>query len=361
MNGGTGTDMTDAGTDMTENETDMTGAMDATGTGMRHATGTDIRGATDATGPDTSGPATDESVATARNVSALLLALRAQRRSATVRVSGTPGGTIHLRDGLVVAVETPGAPTVEAVLLRSGRIGDADWARVCAADPSGERRAAELHHRALVGAVELQVICTATAFDGAFAMSLSAPAGWDVTDRVPTLGVEPGIEPGRLTQETSRRLASLSRLIGAPADAARSPVRVADGPVVGYAGSPASPEGRPGVLSSQVMSSSPAVHCARHAEILACVNGRRTPRDIAFALGRGLYPVLLDLVRMEGLGLVRRESRTTHSGRPSTAPRSAAPAGQPSFEPPERGPLPRRSPGGHGPKSSSSPGETNSA
>jgi len=357
MNGGTGTDMTDAGTDMTgagpgmaDSRTDMTGAMDTAGPDLSNATGT-----------DTSGPGTDESVATARNVSALLLALRAQRRSATVRVSGTPGGTIHLRDGLVVAVETPGAPAVEAVLLKSGRIGDLDWAGVCAADPSGERRAAELHHRALVGAVELEVICTATAFDGAFAMSLSAPAGWDVTDRVPTLGVEPGIEPARLTQETSRRLASLSRLIGAPADAARAPVRLADGPVVGYAGSPASPEGRPGVLSSQVMSSSPVVHSARHTEILACVNGRRTPRDIAFALGRGLYPVLLDLVRMEGLGLVRRESRTAPSGRPSTAPRSAASAGQPSFEPPERGPLPRRSPGGHGPKSSSSPGETNSA
>lgn len=285
------------------------------------------------TDTETSDSGTDEGVATARNVSALLLALRAQRRSATVRVSGTPGGAIHLRDGLVVAVETPGAPAVEAILLKSGRISDADWAGVRAADPSGERLAAELGHRALVGAVELEVVCTATVFDGAFAMSLSAPAGWHVTDRVPALGVEPGVEPGRLTQETSRRLALLSRLVGAPADATRARIH----PVAAQ-----------------------PVHSSRHEEILACVNGRRTPRDIAFALGRGLYPVLLDLVRMEGLGLVRRESRTP-SGRPSTAPRSAASVGQPPYGAPGRGPLPRRSPGGHGPKSSSSPGETNNA
>jgi hypothetical protein len=293
----------------------------SSGTGMSGSTGM-------------SGPEADENVSTARNVSALLLALRARQRSSTVRVSGSPGGTIHLRDGLVVAVETPGAPSVEAILLKSGRISDADWARVCAADPSGERIAAELNHRALVGAVELEVLCTATVFDGAFAMSLSTPADWEVTERVPTLGVEPGIEPARLTQESSRRLALLSRLTGPPADAARARVhRIAAG----------------------------SAHLKRHQQVLSCVNGRRTPRDIAFALGRGLYPVLLDLVRMEGLGLVRRESPTTASGRPSTAPRTAASAGQPPSVPPERGPLPRRRPGGHGPKSSSSSGETNSA
>lgn len=48
--------------------------------------------------------------------------------SGEVRVSGTPGGTFHLHGGLVVAVESPGAPAPEALLLRSGRIGGEEWA-----------------------------------------------------------------------------------------------------------------------------------------------------------------------------------------------------------------------------------------
>ncbi|SFF60408.1 hypothetical protein [Streptomyces mirabilis] len=55
-----------------------------------------------------------------RNVSSLLTSLGEQKRGCTVLASGTPGGAIHLRGGLVVAVETPGAPTVEGLLLRSG-------------------------------------------------------------------------------------------------------------------------------------------------------------------------------------------------------------------------------------------------
>lgn len=45
-----------------------------------------------------------------------------------VRVLGSPGGTFHLHGGLVVAVESPGAPAPEALLLRSGRIGGEEWA-----------------------------------------------------------------------------------------------------------------------------------------------------------------------------------------------------------------------------------------
>ncbi|MBO4260794.1 MarR family transcriptional regulator, partial [Streptomyces griseorubiginosus] len=34
-----------------------------------------------------------------------------------LRVAGTPGGVFHLRGGLVVSVESPGAPGAEALLL----------------------------------------------------------------------------------------------------------------------------------------------------------------------------------------------------------------------------------------------------
>ena len=39
-------------------------------------------------------------------------------------------------------------------------------------------------------------------------------------------------------------------------------------------------------------------------EILALANGRRTARDVAFALGRGVYAVTLEADRMRRAGLV---------------------------------------------------------
>ena len=39
-----------------------------------------------------------------------------------LRVTGDPGGAIHLADGLVTAIETPGAPSPEVLLLRSHRV-----------------------------------------------------------------------------------------------------------------------------------------------------------------------------------------------------------------------------------------------
>ena len=47
-----------------------------------------------------------------------------------LRVSGKPGGVFHFRDGLVVAVESPGAPGPEARMLRTGRISGEQWAEL---------------------------------------------------------------------------------------------------------------------------------------------------------------------------------------------------------------------------------------
>ncbi|ANS67832.1 hypothetical protein SLINC_5608 [Streptomyces lincolnensis] len=241
---------------------------------------------------------------TARNVPALLQRLREESFSGTVRVFGHPGGTIHLRDGLVGAIETPGAPGVTSALLASGRIGDEEWLAACAAEPDADRLGGHLVAAGLIGAAELDVVRTAAVFDGAFAMALSPPGEREVGEREPALVVEQGVEPRRLTEETARRMALLSRLWGPPGELARiRPAAVAD------AGS-----GRAhGRLAP------------RQRDVLAVANGRRTPRDLAFSLGRGLFAVMLDLARLEALGLVRRESGAGAAGRPSTAPRALAP------------------------------------
>ncbi|MPY61215.1 hypothetical protein [Streptomyces spongiae] len=260
----------------------------------------------------------------ARNVPALLLGLREEGFSGTVRVSGHPGGTIHLRNGLVGAVETPGAPTVTSALLTSGRIGDEDWLAACAAEPDADRLGGHLVAAGLIGAAEREVVCAAAVFDGAFAMALSPPGSWELSDREPALLAEPGVEPRQLTEETSRRMALLARSGGAPSELTRvRPAAVAS-----------SGPRRPGGLAR------------RHQDVLDHVNGRRTPRDIAFALGRGLYAVLLDLIRLEALNLVRWDVKAAPDSRPSTAPRAAGADSPAAAAAPKVVPLPKRRPGG---------------
>ncbi|WP_307835321.1 hypothetical protein [Streptomyces adelaidensis] len=342
----------------------------------------------------------------ARNVPALLQALHQEGYTGTVRVSGVPGGTIHLRDGLIGAIETPGAPTATSALLASGRIEDDAWLAARAAEPDADRLDLHLVAAGLIGAAELEVVCTAAVFDGAFAMALSPPGGWELTEREPTLLARPGVEPRPLAEETTRRMALLTRLWGPAGELARvrpepvigdslrpepvaggrvrsepgmgDPVRsgaiavdrVRSEPVIigeAIVGTPAT--GQPAIAqpatgrgAPEADSDTPAADgghpkpgrrglTRRHQDLIESVNGRRTPRDLAFARGRGLYAVMLDLIRLETLQAVRWETGTTFDGRPSTAPRvlqgqQGQQGQQASDEPsPRAGPLPRRRPG----------------
>ncbi|MCH5672737.1 DUF4388 domain-containing protein [Streptomyces gilvus] len=279
----------------------------------------------------------------ARNVPALLQGLREGEFTGTVRVSGSPGGMIHLRDGLVGAIETPGAPSATSVLLTPGRIDDAAWLAACAAEPDADRLGAYLVSAGLIGAAELEVVCTAAVFDAAFAMTLSPVGGWETGEREPTLLTTPGVEPRHLTEETTRRMTSLTGSGRTPGELARLRPRLTKnegsvGAVAGVpgAGAPLAPRGD-------------AWLPRRYRDLLGGVNGRRTPRDLAFALGRGLYPVLLDLIRLEALGLVLWEAGAATGDRPSTAPRVTPGSPAATGPAPAAGPLPRRRPGGASP------------
>ncbi|KPH97814.1 hypothetical protein OK074_6389 [Actinobacteria bacterium OK074] len=272
--------------------------------------------------------------APARNLPALLQGLREQGYTGTVRVSGAPGGTIHLRDGLVGAIETPGAPTAVSTLLASGRVDDETWLAACAAEPDADRLGAGLVADGLIGAGELQVICTAAMFDAAFAMSLNTPGSWELGDREPAFITEPGVEPRRLTEETTRRMALLGRLWGSPGELVR--VRPM---VTGSASASAGTGAAVGGLGDGRLA-------RRYEDVLGVVTGRRTARDISFALGRGLFAVVLDLMRMQSLGLVEWQAQAAPGGRPSTAPRVLPGRTSAVVEPSGTPPLPRRRPGG---------------
>ncbi|MFF2661890.1 hypothetical protein ACFVUH_31575 [Kitasatospora sp. NPDC058032] len=270
---------------------------------------------------------------TARNVPALLLALRRTEFTGSVTVSSAPGGTIHLEQGLVTAIETPGAPTAETLLLKSRRVGEEEWAsaetavsagRPVDAPPTwGGDLGAALVAQGSIGAAELEAVCAAAAFDGAFALVLSPPGSWETVEAAPParIALRPGIEPERLFEETARRTALLTRLWGPPGELARIRIRPAA-------------RAESGALRIPV----------RYQEVLAAATGRRTARDLGFALGRGVFAVLLDVVRMDARHLLHREPEHPAALAPSVAPR------MPTSEPPpaDTGPLPRRVRSGRG-------------
>ncbi|MFD5084585.1 DUF4388 domain-containing protein [Kitasatospora sp. NPDC058406] len=269
----------------------------------------------------------------ARNVPALLLALHRTGFTGSVTVSSAPGGTIHLEQGLVTAIETPGAPTAETLLLKARRVGEADWATAetaaSAARPVdapaawGGDLGAALVAQGSIGATELEAVCAAAAFDGAFALVLSPPGSWEIAESAPPARIAlcPGIEPQRLFEETARRVALLTRLWGPPGELARTRIR-------------------PAAAAESAASRIPV----RYREVLAAATGRRTPRDIGFALGRGVFSVLLDVVRMDARHLLHRETALPAATAPSVAPRTP-PSGP---LPTATGPLPRRVPGVRG-------------
>jgi uncharacterized protein DUF4388 len=229
--------------------------------------------------------------------------------SGTLRVTGDPGGTIHLADGRVVGIETPGAPGPEALLLRSRRVSEPGWeAAFAAAAATGGPMEAQLVARQLIGSGELEVLLRTAIADAMFVLA-SGTVDEYRAEPGPVefvLPLDPGAEADWLLAETMRRLQILVTL----------PARHDRDRIVAVSGAE----------KSQVTLG------RDQSEILALADGRRTPRDLAFALGRGVYATLLQLARMHEAGLVvtasyratlasggRKASRLVADGKPEPA------------------------------------------
>jgi hypothetical protein len=241
----------------------------------------------------------------------------ADRLSGVLEVTGEPGGTIYFSGGGVVAIETPGAPGPEVILLRSGRIPEPGWAAAfAAAAAGGGALGPELVARDLIGAGELEAVLRIALADAMFVLSGGRVATCQAEPGAVDgqLALEPPAEVGWLLAETSRRMRVFALLPGL-VEHDRDRMAAA-----------------PGALPPKVI--------LGHGqdEILALANGRRTPRDMAFALGRGVYATTLQLVHMYGAGLL-----VTASHRAVT-PAGPAPASRPAVAP-GRGPRAPESPG----------------
>lgn len=239
--------------------------------------------------------------------------------SGVLRVEGAPGGTLWIRDGLLVAATTPAAPGPESLLLRSGRVSEREWTDAYAAGAPRDRLAAELAERGVVGAAGLEAVCLAALFDAVFAMVLcgaescgAEPAGPD--DHLPLLPVLPGVGVERLARETARRMELAATWRGLGLSMRVRPV--------------------PPAVPAFTLLGSDRIRAA----VLERANGRRTPRDIAFVLGKGLFAVMSEIARMVEEGVLDPEAT------PERGPFVPEPGGQ-DVDPASDAGLPRRRPG----------------
>ncbi|MEV6108548.1 MarR family transcriptional regulator [Streptomyces sp. NPDC051940] len=241
----------------------------------------------------------------------------------TLRVHGRPGGLLRFGGGLVVGAVSPGAPGLDTLLVRTGRVGESDWPGTRSA---ADATAAELVARGHVGLSELQVLRLMATQDALFAMvagrmdRCTAQPGRD-----PVPGAGTGEEPERLLREADRRLAAL---IALPQAVLPDRERLA---AVGDPG--------PGLAPDRAL-------------VLRLADGRRTARDIAFVAGRGVYAVTVEVSRMLAEGLLELSQHDTAAPSPQIKgpadpirPRGPA---RDERRPLAAGPLPRRNPGSSG-------------
>lgn len=196
------------------------------------------------------------------------------RVNGTLRVVGNAGGLFHLRDGVVIAVDSPGSPGADTLLLSSGRISAEDWTAALVESVGTRSIRAALVARGAIGSAEVEVVALAALQDAAFAVAAGDIERCVVTGdsaELTLLAMDEGIGPDLLLSETARRLDVIASL-----------------PF------PVSPYRDRVVVASEEVS----VSTAERREIVAHATGRRNARDIAFAVGRGVYPVVVEISRM---------------------------------------------------------------
>ncbi|MDO3648479.1 hypothetical protein Q3A91_16030 [Nocardia mangyaensis] len=209
---------------------------------------------------------------TTRPLESALTEADTDRFTGILRITGEPGGDLRFVDGRIVAVTTGGAPGFD--------------------QQAGDRP---------LGAARTRLLRMTATVDGTFAIA----AGWidrchwiDADPRV--LGEEDlGYEPRWLLGETERRLAAL-------ANAGFSPYRN----LLALTDFGRSERDRANGVA---------------AEILRLADGSRSCRDLAFLLGRPLYPVTVEVGRLLTTGHLTVPAPSVDRN-PTTRPGTVDPA-----------------------------------
>jgi len=217
--------------------------------------------------------------------------------SGAMQVSGVPGGVIYLSGGQVSYIDTPAAPGLDTLVVRSGRVCDHDWLAAFDAGHVDREVGHVLVSQGLLGRRELEVFTLSAVFDAALCVLPMTEGAYRFRPEARHwLGAIRPVGVDMLMREVARRQAMLDRLAG-PALAQTtvpSPVRRLRG-------------GRVTVT-------------ARQWAVLMHANGQRTIRDLAWTLGRGVFGVTVEVHRLIARGLLEV------TGAPGSAKAAAAPA-----------------------------------
>ncbi|MFD4671781.1 hypothetical protein ACFWNN_18755 [Lentzea sp. NPDC058450] len=216
-----------------------------------------------------------------------------------MRVAGNAGGLFHLHDGAVVGVDSPGSPGIETLLRRSGRIKENDWIAALVSSVKMRSLHAALVGRGVIGSAEIQRCAAGAIRDGTFAVVVDEieRCFLDESADRPLLPARNGISVDLLLSETTGLLKGVAGL-----PRAVSPYR------------------------DRLVATDKKAATEEQWEIMALATGRRTARDLAFSLGRGLHPVTVEVSRMLGTGLLEIAAPATSSrwGLTRLRPRKAA-------------------------------------
>lgn len=194
-----------------------------------------------------------------------------------------PSGCFYLVDGAVACVESVTAPGLGARLAAAGKVPPERWQD--ARDAAGAQHTGGRHlvDAGLLTQGELEICHLGALLDAAF-FALPLLMADDVSFTPGAghwLGVVRRVGAAPLQQATARRHALLGRL--APwAAVDTSPVVPLDAPA------------RPVTMRPT----------GRQRRLLAHADGRRTPHELALALGRSAFVTLLDVRRLAAAGLV---------------------------------------------------------
>lgn len=207
--------------------------------------------------------------------------LSAERVSGVLTVTGEPGGTIFLVDGVVQAVESPAAPSVGDLLIGRGQVTVRQWEDALRVDGAP---AEALVDAGLLTAGDLELCALEALYDAAYFTLVTEPA--DIRfDAGATARVRVGgVDAAELCDGLDRQRRLLDEAYDSDGND-RAPVR---------------PVRRPGfdrVLLSGLQW-----------EILLHADGRRSPTELARLLGRPAFAVRLDVRRLVAAGLVHRVS-----------------------------------------------------
>ncbi|GAB1645690.1 DUF4388 domain-containing protein [Krasilnikovia sp. MM14-A1259] len=219
----------------------------------------------------------------------LLRQAAAERRTGALVVTGRPGGTLYLTDGLVTYAESPAAPGVGELLTASGRLAARTWQAALDVGTARSQVGRLLLDQGHLTRGELELCVHGATYDAAYFALGPAAAGADfVAGETHWLGAMVWIDPEAVDHESRRRQRLLDEIFPFPhLDSA-----------------PVSPVARP--PAERIWLTAPQWELIVHAD------GQRTPADLAQLLGRAGFATIQELRRLGALGLLELPEPRTH-------------------------------------------------